>query len=460
MPARPRPDSSANNWWERSPHSSNGNNFCAVNSDGTANNNNANNNNGLAPFGCASLAAPSSESESGGGIEREMQGDATSGGDAPNSSRHAVEACTHRLSQGGSIARLEDVFTYGHLYEAGVACCSGVRWKASTQSFESRLLSEAARAHAAILDGTWRPGGFTEFDIVERGKARHIQACRISERMVQKCLVRECLRPLVLPRLIYDSHATIPGHGVEFALSRLRGHLRWHYARHGLEGHVVVMDYHDYFGSIDHDRLKAMYARLPMDARLLSLTCMLIDQFDGSRGLGLGSEISQLSAVLYVSPIDHLAKDRLGVHCYGRYMDDSYAVLPTKPEAEAFLAAVEEKSDELGLALNPRATKVVPLRQGFSYLKKRIRLTPSGRVAMRPQRDNVVRESRRLRRNAQAVAEGRMTPEAERQSFESWKSHLLKLDAHRTVRAMEAYRDRLLPESRHTPVAATVHTSK
>lgn len=42
---------SANNWWECSPNSGNSNNFCKVNSDGTANNNNANNTNGLAPFG-------------------------------------------------------------------------------------------------------------------------------------------------------------------------------------------------------------------------------------------------------------------------------------------------------------------------------------------------------------------------------------------------------------------------
>lgn len=43
---------SATNWWERSPNSGNSNNFCNVNSDGSANNNNASNTNGLSPFGC------------------------------------------------------------------------------------------------------------------------------------------------------------------------------------------------------------------------------------------------------------------------------------------------------------------------------------------------------------------------------------------------------------------------
>lgn len=41
--------SPAANWWERSPNSGNSNNFCNVNTSGSANNNNANWSNGVAP---------------------------------------------------------------------------------------------------------------------------------------------------------------------------------------------------------------------------------------------------------------------------------------------------------------------------------------------------------------------------------------------------------------------------
>ena len=387
-------------------------------------------------------------SEVTGGIRTtEMQGAATLGGDALNPCRHAEGACTRRLPMGGTRARFEEVFSYEHLYEAGVACCNGVRWKSSTQVFEARLPSWVAETHDRLVAGTWESSGFNAFTICERGKVRHIQACHIAERMVQKCLVRYCLRPLVLPRLIYDSHATIPGHGTEQALRRLAEHLRWHWRRHGTGGFSVVMDYHNYFGCIRHDKLKAMYARLPMDGACLELTGYLIDRFEGECGLGLGSEISQLSAVLYASEVDHLAKDRLGVHCYGRYMDDSYAILPSEEDAEHVLESIRQKSDELGLVLNDRMTRVRPLRHGLRYLKKRVSLTETGRVVMRPQRDNMVRERRRLRRNVDAVACGSMTKEQEAQSFESWRSHLLSLDAHRSVRVMEAYRAQLLAEA-------------
>ncbi len=53
----------AYNWWERSPRSGNSNNFCNVNSDGTANNNNASNTRLIAPFGCFLAGKESSESE-------------------------------------------------------------------------------------------------------------------------------------------------------------------------------------------------------------------------------------------------------------------------------------------------------------------------------------------------------------------------------------------------------------
>ena len=52
MNARPQPDNSANNWWERSPNSGNSNNFCNVTNSGTADYWIAHSTYGLAPFGC------------------------------------------------------------------------------------------------------------------------------------------------------------------------------------------------------------------------------------------------------------------------------------------------------------------------------------------------------------------------------------------------------------------------
>ena len=335
----------------------------------------------------------------------------------------------------------EEVFSFEHLYACAKECCNGVRWKASTQLFESSALMWAADVRRQLMEGAYRSKGFTRFTIVERGKVRHIQSVHISERMVQKCLVRYCLRPLITPKLISANHATLPGHGTETALKQLKEHLRWWHARHGREGGVLVMDYRDYFGSIRHDELKEMYARLDMDGRLHELTCYFVDCFDGDRGLGLGSEISQISAVFYVNRVDHFLKDTMGFHCYARYMDDSYLIGDLDDLAIA-LGCVENISADLGLTLNPNATVITRLDCGsFKYLKKRVFVSETGRVVMRLDRANVTRERRRIKDNARAVAEGRMSPESEEQSWQSWQAYAAKCDAHRTVQSMAAYRD-------------------
>lgn len=331
--------------------------------------------------------------------------------------------------------RFSEVFTFEHLYECANAACSGVRWKCSTQMFEANMLSWVANLKAQLEAGTYRSKGFNRFTICERGKMRRIQSIHISERTVQKCLVRYCLRPLIIPKLIPDNCATLPGKGTEYALSRLKEHLRWWYARHGRDGCVLTMDYHNYFASIDHGILKADLKSLDMDDRLFELAAYFIDCFDGDFGLGLGSEISQVCAVYYASRIDHLAKDRLGFHCYGRYMDDSYLIGGRDDVSEA-LYLIRMESDALGLELNERATLIRPLTHGFHYLKKRVMLTESGRVVMRLERDNICRERKRIIKNEQMVADGLMTRESADQSFESWCAYASRYDAHDTAMGM------------------------
>ena len=347
----------------------------------------------------------------------------------------------------GAALTFEEVFTFEHLYSCAKECCNGVRWKASTQLFESSILMWVANVRRELMSGEYRSKGFNHFTIVERGKVRHIQSVHISERMVQKCLVQHCLRPLIMPKLISANHATLPGHGTETALKELREHLRWWYARHGREGGVLVMDYHDYFGSIRHDRLKAIYAKLGIDERLYDLTCYFIDCFEGDAGLGLGSEISQISAVFYVNSVDHFLKDTMGFHCYARYMDDSYLI----GEIDDLVIArgcVEAMSHDLGLKLNPQATQITRLDGGsFKYLKKRIFVSDTGRIVMRLDRSNVTRERHRIKANAEMLASGKMTPESEQQSWQSWESYASNVDAHNTVLRMAEERERALRSS-------------
>lgn len=91
-----------------------------------------------------------------------------------------------RRARSEACGSFEQVFSYENLYKAGLACCKGVRWKCSTQRYLASLSENTARTRKALMDGTWKTMGFHEFDIMERGKLRHIRSVHISERVVQR----------------------------------------------------------------------------------------------------------------------------------------------------------------------------------------------------------------------------------------------------------------------------------
>ena len=110
----------------------------------------------------------------------------------------------------------ETVFSFERLYESYRASVRGVGWKASTQRYKAASLANVTKTHEELIAGRYRSKGFYEFDIVERGKPRHIRSVHISERVVQRCLCDYCLVPMLSRSFIYDNGASLRGKGVRF----------------------------------------------------------------------------------------------------------------------------------------------------------------------------------------------------------------------------------------------------
>lgn len=55
-----------------------------------------------------------------------------------------------------------------------------------------------------------------------------------------------------------------------------------------------------------------------------------IDNFDGDKGLGPGSQAVQVFALDTLDSMDHFIKEVLGIKYYGRYMDDAYLIHESK----------------------------------------------------------------------------------------------------------------------------------
>lgn len=334
--------------------------------------------------------------------------------------------------------KYEDIISFEALIDAGKECCEGILWKSSTQTFLINQARWAADLHRRLQSGTYKSRGFNYFTITERGKTRHIQSVHISERCVQKSLCKNALWPIIGPKLIYDNSASQDEKGTGFALDRLRGHLWQHYQKHGHAGGILLMDYSNYFGSIDHRMLLQMLRNVIEDDRIYNLTKHFIDCFYGDIGLGLGSEVSQVCAIFYPNQIDHYIKEQLHIKGYARYMDDSYIIHHDLDYLQYCLDEVRRMSADIGLKLNDKRTQIVKLDSGhFEYLKKRMHLTETGKVVMRLTRENISRRRQLLKKQRKMLDEGRIDFASIRKSYQSWRGYAAKYDTYQTVQNMD-----------------------
>lgn len=344
--------------------------------------------------------------------------------------RERIEGCT-----------LERVADLNSLYDAASKAKRGVAWKASVQRYQMGVLRNIAKAHDDLLAGNDIRRGFTEFDIIERGKPRHIPSVHFSERAIHKSLSKNAPVPAIVPTFTSGDSANISGRGTDYAIRRLKKQLARHWRKHGGEGHILPVDFRDYFANIDHEAAKDIVRRALDDERPIALMESLIDAH-GDVGPGLGSEPNQTLAVALPNRIDHWAEEMPRLEATGRYMDDSYYIDMDKQKLRVVLACIEIPCEDPGIEINHRKTRIAKLPRGFRFLKKRFSHPPSGKVIVRPCRDSITRERRKLKAMRRMLDRGEITGEQVDVSYQGWRGGMRGLDAHGTVLSMDAlYRE-------------------
>lgn len=335
---------------------------------------------------------------------------------------------------------LASVADMGSLHRAAQEAKRGVQWKASVQRYMKDELRNVAKARKQLLAGEDVRRGFHEFDVMERGKVRHIASVHYSERVIQKSLSQNVLVPALTASFIRNNTANTKGRGLDDAVRRLKRDLVRNYRERGTDGYILLVDFSNYFGSIDHAEANGQVARAVADPGAAALSRSFIDAC-GSVGLSLGSEPNQVCAVAFPGRIDHFMTEMMRLP-YGRYMDDSYAIAQDKLTLQIALAMIRDMAASMGLAVNERKTRIVKLSKGFTWLKKRWSYGENGRMVVRPSRESVTRERRKLKKQARLVAAGQMSMDEVRQSYQSWRGGVRRLDAWRTVCRMDAlYRE-------------------
>ena len=275
-----------------------------------------------------------------------------------------------------------------------------------------------------LATGKYHLSKYVVFHIVSP-KPRIIRSLHFRDRVVQRAMCQNGLYADLTRGNIYDNGACQSNKGTAFALDRMKVLLLRYYRRHGADGYVLRLDIRKFFDSIPHDRLCAMVRRKVRNPQFADMVCDIIRSFGGDRGIGLGSQISQLLAVSYLSDLDHEIKEKMKIQCYCRYSDDIVLVHPDKAYLQECRRRITARLAEMGLTLNPKST-MHSLRQGITFLKFHYVITRTGKVVYYVVRSSITRARRRTFRLIRKYRAGKTTIAEIRTSFNAWASFALQ----------------------------------
>ena len=320
---------------------------------------------------------------------------------------------------------------FGRMYKSLKKCCKNVRWKTSVTQYEVNGLKNTAKVTAEINSGKYKLLPYQEFQINEP-KERHITATRIRDRQVQRSICDTVVYDSITRSFVADNSACQKGRGTQYAIDRLKEHIRRYYRKNGAEGYYLKCDIHHFFESLDHNIIKAQLRKRITNEHYLNMLYDIIDSFPGEKGIGLGSQVSQLLALMYLDEMDHIIKEKLHIKYYIRYMDDFILVDQSREKLAGALAELRKYLDTLGLSLNKKTT-LQKLSQGVIFLGWKFILTDTGKVILKPDKRKLTAKRRKLRGIKRQQAAGNLSEKDVMQIKQGMIAHLEHGNARKAI---------------------------
>lgn len=198
----------------------------------------------------------------------------------------------------------------------------GKRQRDEVVEFEKNLAQNLQVLQTELKTRTYTTSAYEIF-IKYEPKKREIYKLPYRDRVVQWAIL-QILEPLWTPTFTNDTYACLRGRGIHSLLHRLRADLR-----KDPDGtrYCLKIDVRKFYPSINHDTLRMVVRKKIKDPSVLWLLDDIIESADG---VPIGNYISQYFANLYLSELDHLVKEFVGVRYYYRYADDIVVLSDSK----------------------------------------------------------------------------------------------------------------------------------
>ena len=366
------------------------------------------------------------------------------------------------------------------IYEAmRLAIKSGDRDRYVTQLYHVNHLLYTAKLQEALCNGTYKPSQGNKFVLRERGKIRYVTNNCMTDKTVNHIVCDKILTPALSKYLIFDNGASQKGKGVSFHRERFEKHLRDYFKKHGTnEGYMLLGDFSGYYANIRHDKcgqvlaqflkrsgfdredlrmawkiltgifdtfrvdvsrfkddeIRAMYAG-KVDAMLnygIDESLLTGEKFL-NKGVDIGNQTSQNIGIVFPFRLDNYAKIVAGIHGYGRYTDDFYAIAPDRETLINLCEGMKAIARDYGIIINERKTRIVKLSSFYRHLQNGYSLTETGRLIRKINPKSITRERRKLKAYKRLLDAGRITLDEIENIFKSWICGNYQRMSHRQI---------------------------
>lgn len=341
----------------------------------------------------------------------------------------------------------EYITDFDQLYESEWKCVKGVLWKPQTKSFMLNDLENIHRMKKQLRNGTWENGKPHPIQITYP-KKREGLSISFRDRVYQRSINDNALYPAMTKSFVLNNSACQTGKGPRYAIAHLKKMLWNIYCHHGLDFYILETDIHGYYPNMRHDVVEKLFSDR-LDPEVADMTNRVLqDQYSGSVGYNPGSQMVQIAGISVLDKLDHRVKEQLHERYYIRYMDDSRILSHSKEKLEADLKSIEEELCKMGFELNRKKTRIVSMKDGFSFLGFDFRMTESGKIIMTINSDSVRSERRRLRRMAAKVRKGELEKWRMQEHLESYIEYISQGNCWKVSQRLRRYCKELLKNGR------------
>lgn len=339
----------------------------------------------------------------------------------------------------------EIVCDFRNLYKALRVSKSGIIWKDSVAKYVFNSLKTCHSLIKLFETEKYDLLPYTEHTIYGP-KVRQIECTRFRDRIFQRSLCDNYLYEEFTKNFVETNCSSQRGKGTDFAREALKRILREHHRHYGTDGYCLKCDIKDFYGSTPHFIAKRTVEEYIEDLWARKEIFRIIDSFktikETGKGLGLGSQITQLVQLAILDKMDHKILEDFKIPMV-RYNDDFLLICESKEKLHLAKDWIEKYLSERGLAFSKKKTQIFKLIQPIKFLGFSFLLHDTGKITLKLLPNKISNEKRKLRKQVALVKEGVLTREKVNFCYETWRSHAKKSDSRGQILKMDNYYESL-----------------